>query len=308
MENHIITYIVSKYVKEHKLNISSISDPILLNETLLNIKKKISITVKDVVEFNKKENRLCLDSYNFWLREIDTGTTIEDITPYSFYIEIEKAKMFLKKSNHILISCGAGMSTSSGLPCFFGKDGVWNTIYDINTLYSTYDNTIPEEAYFKLLNFSKKHDSFVFTSNIDNLFIKAGFDRHRLCECHGNYSQKQCNKCNIIFENKNCPTCGTLGKENVLKYSDTKNFCSERLDSQEKQLTQFLKNKNICILELGCGINTPTVRDYNEILVEDRSDITLIRVNPIHWYVPEKIQNKSSMIKMSVNNFLDIII
>jgi NAD-dependent SIR2 family protein deacetylase len=199
------------------------------------------------------------------------------------------------------------MRTSSGLPCFFGKDGVWNKIYDVNKLYSVYDTTIPNEVYYNLLAFSKKRDCFVFTSNIDNLFTKAGFNSDKICECHGNYSQKQCNKCDIVFSKTKCPKCGCLGEENVLKYSNTRSFCTESLNSQEDRLNIFLKNKNICIIELGCGINTPTVRDYDEILVETRPDISLIRVNPIHWYVPEKLQSRSCMINMTVENFLKTI-
>ena len=32
-------------------------------------------------------------------------------------------------------------------------------------------------------------------------------------------------------------------------------------------------NTNVCIIELGCGIITPTVRHYDELLLETRSDV-----------------------------------
>ena len=52
-------------------------------------------------------------------------------------------------------------------------------------------------------------------------------------------------------------------------------------------------NTNICIIEIVCGITTPTVRDYDDILTED---VKLIRVNPIHFYTGKKIKNKSCLI------------
>jgi hypothetical protein len=40
MDNHFITYMVTKYVKENKIKVSNIIDPILLNQILLDVKKK----------------------------------------------------------------------------------------------------------------------------------------------------------------------------------------------------------------------------------------------------------------------------
>jgi NAD-dependent SIR2 family protein deacetylase len=307
MFNHIDTFVISKYIKENNINLSSIRDPKVLEKKLLDIRKKISINVEDVIEFNKKEETLGYGSYNFWVNDVDTNTSIEDVVSYSIDDEINKATRFLKNKTNILISCGAGMSISSNLPCFFGENGVWKKAYDMNRLYSIYDTTNPGETYFKLFEFIKKYNHFVFTSNIDNLFIKAGFDEKKLCECHGNYSQKQCTaECKLVFKGDKCPACGSNSLENVLKYTDTKNFCLERLNTQEENLKKFLENKDICIIELGCGINTPTIRDYNEILVETRDDINLIRVNPTHWYVPEQLQNKSCMLRLDVESFLNL--
>lgn len=303
--NPIDIYVVSKYIKKNNIKLSSITDPTLLTETLINIRKEISISLEDLREFNEKEEQLLLKSYNFWIEEIDTNTTIEDLTPYNFFSEISKAKTFLNSKN-ILISCGAGMSISSKLPCFFGENGVWKTIYDINRLYSIYDTTEPSETYKKLFEFVKKYNYYIFTSNIDNLFIKADFDEEKLCECHGNYSQKQCvSGCKIIFKGDTCPICGSKSVENVLKYTETRSFCSERLNKQENSLKKFLENKDICIVELGCGKNTPTIRDYSEILAESRDDIKLVRVNPSQWYVPEILEDKSCMLNMTVDTFLE---
>ena len=41
---------------------------------------------------------------------------------------------------------------------------------------------------------------FVFTSNVDNHFSKAGFDQDKIAECHGSIMHFQCSSCWDIFE------------------------------------------------------------------------------------------------------------
>lgn len=119
--------------------------------------------------------------------------------------ELTKAVSYIKKYYSIIISCGAGLSVSSNLPCYHTeKDNIYNPVLD---------NIV---SLFKIQNqvqLIQDRPYFVFTSNIDSL-----------CECHGNYSFKQCvDNCNsLILKNDetNCVECGKELRENILRYGD----------------------------------------------------------------------------------------
>ena len=49
--------------------------------------------------------------------------------------------------------------------------------------YKSYSETKPHEGFRILKEFT--NNSFVFTSNVDNHFLRAGFPEHSILECHG---------------------------------------------------------------------------------------------------------------------------
>eukprot|EP00041_Stephanoeca_diplocostata_P017019 m.338618 g.338618 ORF g.338618 m.338618 type:complete len:454 (+) comp20563_c0_seq1:367-1728(+) len=55
-----------------------------------------------------------------------------------------------------------------------------------------YGSAQPHTGYGRLLKALKQKDYFVFTSNVDGLFEKAGFAPERIVECHGNLRRTQC--------------------------------------------------------------------------------------------------------------------
>jgi NAD-dependent SIR2 family protein deacetylase len=88
---------------------------------------------------------------------------------------IQTAKQIIKNSEAILITAGAGMGVDSGLPDFRGLNLV----------------KIKTENYF------------IFTSNVDGQFTKAGFDTDKMLEVHGSIHHLQCSKncTSYIWEN-----------------------------------------------------------------------------------------------------------
>lgn len=58
-----------------------------------------------------------------------------------------------------------------------------------------YRETEPHEGYHILLRLLKQlnvNDYYIFTSNVDGLFVKAGFDQERVYEKQGSYKYLQC--------------------------------------------------------------------------------------------------------------------
>lgn len=135
--------------------------------------------------------------------------------------DIQKAKEILEICDAIFITAGAGMCVDSGLPDFRSADGFWNAYPKVKELglrfeemanpewfesdpelawafyghrLHLYRDTEPHEGFKKLLDLSrnKKYGAFIFTSNVDGQFQKAGFVEEQIMECHGSIHHLQC--------------------------------------------------------------------------------------------------------------------
>src|SRR5262245_16873535 len=113
------------------------------------------------------------------------------------------------------------MGVDSGLPDFRGDAGFWKAYPPFARLglrfvdlasprwfaedparawgfyghrLNLYRATAPHRGFDILLGWArdKPHGAFVFTSNVDGHFQKAGFDPARVVECHGAIETSQC--------------------------------------------------------------------------------------------------------------------
>ena len=236
---------------------------------------------------------------------------------------IKKAADVIKNSKYLLITAGAGMGVDSGLPDFRGDEGFWRAYpvakklglnfqalanpawFDINPKLAwafyghrlnLYRNTAPHKG-FKILK-NLPHNKFVFTSNVDGQFQKAGFDENKIVEIHGSIHYLQCtepcsreiwenNKQIEVdmekFEAKNipkCKHCSRVARPNILMFGDFK-FIEERTERQMKNFENWLGgiDSNLAIIEIGAGKAVPTVRMMSE-QIRDMFGAKLIRINP----------------------------
>ena len=132
-------------------------------------------------------------------------------------MDVDKIKIaaeHIRQADAVLVTAGAGMGVDSGLPDFRGNEGFWKAYPPIAKLgipfyemanpkwfdtdpkigwafyghrLNLYRKTIPHEGFTKLLDLATKklEKYFVFTSNVDGQFQKAGFSDDRIEECHG---------------------------------------------------------------------------------------------------------------------------
>lgn len=244
---------------------------------------------------------------------------------------IQKSKVLLTKADAILITAGAGMGVDSGLPDFRGVEGFWNAYPKVRELglrfeelanpewfeddprlawafyghrLHLYRDTVPHKGFEMLLNLSntKKYKSFVFTSNVDGQFQKAGFLEENIMECHGSIHHLQCiDNCQGMIWSADetdieiredfraqdplpaCPFCGAMARPNILMFGDY-GWEYARTDGQRERLTKWLENiekegARLAIVEIGAGTAVPTVRNTSEQIVE-RFNVPLIRINP----------------------------
>jgi NAD-dependent SIR2 family protein deacetylase len=230
----------------------------------------------------------------------------------------------------LLIGAGAGMGVDSGLPDFRGNEGFWKAyppfrgrsfasmsnptwfLKDPPQAWGffghrlhLYRAAVPHEGFAILRQWADAMPAghFVFTSNVDGQFQKAGFAEDRILECHGSIHYLQCvNLCSsaiwpaagtevsvcertirALSELPRCPNCNALARPNILMFGDW-GWVPDRSEAQHVRYRAFLREvqgKKLVAIELGAGLAIPTVR----IECENQPQ-TLVRINPREAGVP----------------------
>ena len=189
----------------------------------------------------------------------------------------------------------------------------------------------PLKLYQKLLGFVKNKNYFVITTNVDGQFETAGFNKEKIFAVQGDYRFLQCeNAChNKLYDNKEmveawlkrtenlkipkqlvprCPVCGGNMEMNLRKDA---NFVQDKnWYRQAEQYDQFLdeiKDKNVVLLEMGVGFNTPgIIRFPFEQMTYQYLKTILIRMNKDYPMVSQEIQNKTISFDENINQILDV--
>jgi NAD-dependent SIR2 family protein deacetylase len=245
---------------------------------------------------------------------------------------IEAAMQAVRGADALLIGAGAGMGVDSGLPDFRGAQGFWRAYPPYQRLgldfvdlanprwfasdaalawgfyghrFQLYRATQPHAGFGILRKWAErlKHGAFVFTSNVDGHFQRAGFPPERVMECHGSLDWLQCVRrcgqdiwpveptCTSLIDLAEatmrarepfpaCPGCGGLARPNVLMFGDYQ-WDETRTAEQQVRLETWLQDMDsmrLAIVECGAGTAVPTVRHFCERLAAS-ADATLIRIN-----------------------------
>lgn len=248
---------------------------------------------------------------------------------------VRRAADALRSVDALVIGAGAGMGVDSGLPDFRGTHGFWRAypLYqklglDFASManprwFSTdpafawgfyghrlelYRRTVPHAGFAVLRRWAErmKHGAFVFTSNVDGQFQKAGFAEDRVVEIHGSIHFVQCaGGCAGIetaephrFELDpetlrakgdlpGCSRCGAVLRPNILMFGDG-GWDAARTGAQEARLRRWLEGlggARVGVVECGAGTAIPSVRSFCERLARARG--TLVRINVREANVPD---------------------
>lgn len=253
----------------------------------------------------------------------------------SFYLDSEQTehiKNLLKRADSLIISAGAGMGVDSGLPDFRGNQGMWQAYPELGKQHldfteianpaafqrqphfawgfyghrlALYRQTVPHQGFHFLRQLAEhlQLPYFVFTSNVDGQFQKAGFDPQNIYECHGSIHHLQClaackaeiwpadqlrpeidqQHCQWQGQLPRCPHCSKLARPNILMFNDD-TWLSQRQKQQLHRLNTFLEGHHQpVVIELGAGTAIPTVRYFSE-----RFAPHLIRISPREFALPSK--------------------
>lgn len=247
--------------------------------------------------------------------------------------QLKIAADWIRDADGILITAGAGMGVDSGLPDFRGENGFWHAypalkaegigFQDIASgeafrsnpirawgfyghRLNLYRRTVPHASYDILRRWSseKEHGAFVFTSNVDELFQKAGFPGNRILECHGSIHVLQCSRacsddvwsadefdpevdeeqCFLTSPLPRCPKCDSVARPNILMFNDW-DWIDTRVKRRRMRFEAWLLSVDrMVVIELGAGRAIPTVRNMSE-----RNGPRVIRINTDEYTIdPEK--------------------
>jgi len=249
------------------------------------------------------------------------------VSLHAIYQQVARA---ITEAEALVIAAGAGMGVDSGLPDFRGREGFWRAYPPLARLGLSFEQmanpswfdhdpelawgfyghrlqlyraTTPHAGFAALLRWTlaKPGGGFVFTSNVDGHFPRAGFNAGRIVECHGSIQHLQCVRdctgaiwpapddpgfavsaetCRAVGALPRCPHCGALARPNILMFSDaTWQPC--RSAAQQESFATWLRERDparLTVIELGAGTSVPTVRWQGESL--QRAGATLVRINP----------------------------
>lgn len=240
-----------------------------------------------------------------------------------------QAAQWIVAADSLIITAGAGMGVDSGLPDFRGREGFWRAYPPLaeariqfeqiacpSTFYETperawglyghrlglYRCTVPHQGFDILRSIVDRLalGAFVFTSNVDGQFQKAGFDEDRIIECHGSIHRLQClyececrtwsaggfapkldeAACRLVSRLPECPLCRSLARPNILMFGDW-NWVATPMHEQRSRFRRWRQQvERPVVIELGAGTAIPSARLFGE-----EQNCPLIRINPTEWHV-----------------------
>ncbi|WP_455645508.1 SIR2 family NAD-dependent protein deacylase [Methanosphaera sp.] len=223
---------------------------------------------------------------------------------------IEQLTKIIDEAEYIIIGAGAGLSTAAGID--YGGERFKKNFqdyiekYDFTDMYTSsfypfkteeekwaywakhiYLNNTgmnATELYKKLLKLVEDKEYFVITTNVDDQFMKAGFNPEKIFATQGSYRLLQCKEAchnklydatdlvEKLLENTSsdlkvptelvpkCPVCG--GEMDVNLRKDHLFVEDDLWNKQNNAYQDFIKNASnskTVLLEFGIGFNTPGI-------------------------------------------------
>jgi len=237
---------------------------------------------------------------------------------------LARAVALIEEPDGLLVAAGAGMGVDSGLPDFRGNSGFWRAYSPLARLglafhemacpdtferdprltwgfyghrLALYRATVPHAGFgiLRTIGARMAHGSFVFTSNVDGQFQRAGFGEETVVECHGSIHHLQCtvpccdaiwpadafdpevdmDACRLVSNLPVCPRCSALARPNILMFNDGA-WLPDRSEAQYARFTRWRAGVGkLAVIELGAGVDIPSVRRMAE-----SQRATVIRINP----------------------------
>jgi NAD-dependent SIR2 family protein deacetylase len=236
-----------------------------------------------------------------------------------YEVEIERAAEAVAAADALLIGAGAGMSVDAGIPAYrlnppsrpatllaalspvlfkSSPELAWGRTGRQLVLFR---ETRPHRGYEILEQWSRAAaaGSFVITSNVDGMFLAAGFAADRVLEGHGSAHFMQCTTpctsrvwsaadyaprfeadSEYVADAPRCPDCGAAARPNIFMFGDS-GFNPHRAEVQSRSLDAWLasaRGRRFAVIECGAGTAVPTIRRKCEAYARELG-APLVRIN-----------------------------
>lgn len=189
------------------------------------------------------------------------------------------------------------------------------------------------KLYKDVLELMKNKKYFIITTNVDDQFYKAGVDKAKVFATQGSYRYIQCKEAchnrlydatelvkEMVEKTKDCkiptelvPICPVCGEKMDVHVRVNANFVQDDdWYKQDEKYGEFLdntKDKNIVLLELGVGFNTPgIIRIPFEQMTYQNANWKLIRINKNESSTFLDINDKSILIQGDIKEIVDLLL
>lgn len=256
---------------------------------------------------------------------------------------LDQAASTIDAADAVLFVTGAGAGVDMGLPDFRSSTTFWEqlahpeiTRYEDSSDNKWFDKD-PEFAwglnYYQIEMYRsasihagyqvmrqiatlKQQDNyFCWTTNVDGVLQRAGFEQDKVREVHGNIHRVQCTKYSctdtagirdawierveLTYNPKTfraestlpqCYKCGALARPNIWYCTDSQYVYWKASSPISEAYFTWLdmlerESKKLVVIEIGAGLVIPSARVEAEDIAE-RLGGTLIRINPTDYAVP----------------------
>ena len=259
---------------------------------------------------------------------------------------------------HILIGGGAGLSASCTIDYLSEEDfrksfphlaekgvenrwaAVWHNFSSPEEYWAFWAQHVLEvhfdapvgQAYQDLYKLVGNKDYFIISTNVEDQFIKAGFNPERVFTPQGNYGMFQCalpcsqklwsnepafrkmianmDADKQAIRTEDIPHCPNCGGPVCINLRIGKNFVEEPWMDKREAYAKYISNAasaegDFLIMEFGVGFNMPSVIRYSfEWYAKTYDNAFLIRFNRDHPGLPQSIVDKSLPVSGDIKDAL----
>jgi NAD-dependent SIR2 family protein deacetylase len=271
--------------------------------------------------------------------------------------QFDLAREWLAQADSVLLASGAGLSAAAGIDYgdkqWFADNFTPMLQYGISTCaeilggmglppllqwgYLSHQlelvrfGAIDHPVYRLQCDTLSSRDYFVYTSNVDALYERHGFDSERVYTPQGDYARMQCVKpCTEetwetrpmleqmrehtdphtwqLRDEALLPRCPNCGGPMFMNVRAAHWFLETPYLPQRDRLLSWLdavSDRQLLIIEIGAGFNTPgVIRWPCEQITHQHPDAKMIRVNPLNAEVPETLSGRAISLNCDGQTFV----
>ncbi|KAG4920694.1 hypothetical protein JHK82_049643 [Glycine max] len=242
--------------------------------------------------------------------------------------KIDQLAIMIKKSKHLVVFTGAGISTSCGIPDFRGPKGIWTLQREGKALPEAslpFHRAAPSMTHMALVELEKAGIlKFVISQNVDGLHLRSGIPREKLAELHGNSFMETCPSCGEEYfrdfevetiglkeTSRRCSVakCGTRLKDTVLDWEDA--LPTKEMNPAEKHCKQA--DIVLCLgtslqITPACNLPLKALRGGGKVVIVNLQKTPKDKKASlvIHGFVDKVIAGVMDQLNMQISPFVRI--